>query len=177
MNKIVKKIKKEEIKRYEIMSIETSSPDFFIPMEFVEYDDYYSITYDCSGYTKMSECLHAITVRDAFDCIEGIMEAYRRAMRFLIFPERLILSDDTVYFNKNERSVKLMFVPPEAGIEVLPASQITAFLDDMKSIGMTNGSEEYLEVFKEYIGENQGFKELQNRAIMIKREAKICGIE
>lgn len=177
MNRITIEISKGRIKEYEKLSVLTSTPEFLIPMEFIEYEDCYSVTYDTSGYLRMSEENSAITFRDAFDCIEGIIEAYRKAPQFLIFPDRFTLNDETVYFNKKERRVRILFLPPEEEIESTPSKQLIDFADLIKSLNVTRETSEYLEIFKEYVRESSGLRELQNRVLMIKREAKICGIE
>lgn len=175
MNKITLVIEKERIREYEKMSISVSAPDFLIPMDFIEYEENYRAIYNLNGYIKMDE-IEMLTVRDVFDCIEGIIETYRKALRFFIIPERLEVNGDTVFFNRNERHVRILFLPSIKCVKTV-SEQLLSFIDYLMELNATSGAIEYLEMFKAYAMDNNGLKELQNRALMIKREAKLCGVK
>ena len=176
MNEISIEVKKDGINEYEIKSLIGETPDFLIPMTFIEYEDCYNITYDYSGYVPLCETECCLTARDIFDCLEAIIVAYRKSHLHLIFPERIKLGKENIYINRRERSIKILFVPQCKNDHSVPKDELYKLATEMQNMYITKEAYEYVEMFKGYLKDNCGLRELQNRVLMIKREALICGI-
>lgn len=174
MNKFNLDMPKGRIKEYEKNAILLSSPDFLIPMKFTDYGDKYRITYDYGGFIPLSDMNGCLTVRNIFDCIEEVIGILRIASVFMLFPERFQLRKETIYMNRKERKVKIMFIPPDGNSD--PKEELLQFIGDIQNMYITKAAAEYSEMFKEYVNNNCTLSELQNRAVMMKRDAFICGI-
>jgi len=174
MNKFNLDIPKSRIKEYEKNAILLEKPDFIIPMKFTDYGEKYRVTYDYAGFIPVCNADGCLTVKNVFDYIKDIIGIFRITSSFLIFPERFQLRKETVYINRSEKKVKIMFMPPEENFD--PKEELLRFINDMQNMYITKAAAEYSEIFKEYIYENSTLSELQNRAVMMKRDAFVCGI-
>lgn len=174
MNKFNVDMPKGRIKEYEKNAILSENPDFLIPMKFTDYGDKYRVTYDYGGFVPVCDAEKCLTVRDVFDYIEDVIGILRIASSFLIFPERFQLRKETVYINRSQRKVRIMFMPPEGDSD--PKEELLRFICDMQNMYITKAAAEHSEMFKEYIRQNCALSELQSRAVMMKRDAFICGI-
>ena len=76
--------------------------------------------------------------------------------------------------NRKERKVKIMFIPPDGNSD--PKEELLQFICYIQNMYITKAAAEYSEMFKEYVNNNCTLSELQNRAVMMKRDAFICGI-
>lgn len=174
MNSFTVDLPKGRIKSYEKEMIVLEEPDFLIPMCFIDLGEKERVMYDYRGMMPMTDLTSCLTVRDTFDLAEGVFSILERASDFLLFPERLSLRKETVYFDPEKKRVQLLFLPPER--ELNPKEELLAFLHELQSLYLTKETSEYIELLKEYVLANRGSNELWRRAAMMKREAFLCGI-
>jgi len=175
MNRFTLDIEKGRIKEYEVVSLSHNVPEYLIPMSFIDHNDVYEVTYDYSGYKSLGDYEGCIGVRDIFDCIEGIVSIFRKAHMNLLFPDRFTLRKETVYYCKGNRSVKLIFLPPDK--DTKPAEELITLINEIQDMYISKEAAEYLEMIKTCVRQNTGLREIQSRITMIKREALLCGID
>ncbi|MBQ9972939.1 MAG: hypothetical protein IJP24_05375 [Firmicutes bacterium] len=175
MNRFTLEIEKGRFREYEIVSLSHDVPEYLIPMSFIDYKDVYEVTYDYSGYKSLGDYDGCFGVRDILDCIEGIVSIFRKAHMNLLFPDRFTLRKETVYYNKGNRSVKLVFLPPDN--DTKPSEELATLIKEIQEMYISKEAAEYLEMIKTSVKQNTGLREIQSRITMIKREALICGID
>ena len=174
MNQFAVEVQRSRIKKYEKKAILLENTDFLIPMNFIELGEKERILYDYSGFTPICGLTHCLTVRDVFDFVEDVIKILRISAEFLIFPERLHLTKETVYVDSMRKKTKLLFLPPEQ--DVKPLEELLQFINDLQTLYLTKEAMEYAELLKEYICANLALPELQSKVIMMKRDALLCGI-
>lgn len=174
LNSFAVDLPKGRIKNYEKEIIMLEEPDFLIPMHFIDLGEKERVFYDCQGMMPMTDLTSFLTVRDTFDLAEGVFSIMDRASDFLLFPERLSLRKEAVYFDPEKKRVRLVFLPPEW--ELNPKEELLSFLKELQSLYLTKETSEYIEILKEYVMANRGPAELWKRTSMMKREAFLCGI-
>ena len=96
-----------------------------------------------------------------------------RSYFFLIFPDRLGLDTGTVFFDKESRKIKIMFFPYKR--EFNPSYEFRSLIKDIQEICSSKEVTEYTDMFIRYLDDNRSLSELRNRAVMIRREAYLCG--
>lgn len=111
--------------------------DIFMPMGFVSYDEGEVVTYNCSGYSSLDQC--GITeVIEALEILERTFLLISRASEYLISPNRITLSMDTIFYDRENHSVRIAYVPVEKENAVLReniSDFITEFGDSVEEDG------------------------------------------
>ena len=103
-------VKRENVSRLEEKMLESGLCNFVVPIWISREGDKVKINYECSGLTSMRE-LHLKRPKETFEIIEKALLSLNHSRDFYIPPEKLKLSMDTIYYNRQNRSVKIAYVP------------------------------------------------------------------
>lgn len=104
-------LKEGAIKDFEkIILLEVN--DIFMPMGFVSFDEGELVTYNCSGYSSLSQC-NVTEVLEALEILERTFLLVSRASEYLISPNMITMNMDTIFFDRKTRQVRIAYVPAE----------------------------------------------------------------
>ncbi len=104
-------LKEGAIKDYEKVVLSEIN-DIFMPMGFVSFDEGELVTYNCSGYSSLSQC-NVTEVMDALEILERTLVLVSRASEYLISPNMITMNLDTIFFDRQSRQVRIAYVPAE----------------------------------------------------------------
>lgn len=143
-------LKEGAIKDYEKVILSDIN-DIFMPMGFVSYDEGDVVSYNCSGYASLAQC--GITeVIEALEILERTFLLISRASEYLISPNMITLSMDTIFYDKNSNRVRIAYVPVDRENAVL-RENITGFITEF-SDSVKEESRIYLDEVKTQLEEN-----------------------
>lgn len=147
--------------------------DVILPMRFAGGHGRRSLMYECSGYTAVSE-LDLRGIRDIYEVLEKTVLTLAKAQEFLLFPEKIVLSGETVFYHLKHRDVKIAYVPDIEKRSI--GSKLKKFIDELASYGDDN-AKSYLKRTSSAIAiYNYNLKDTVNHVGEIKREMFLCGI-
>ena len=129
-------LKEGAIKDYEKVILSEVN-DIFMPMGFVSFDEGELVTYNCSGYSSLSQC-DIKEVIEALEILERTLILVSRASEYLISPSMITLNPDTIFFDRESRQVRIAYVPVEskkANLRENMASFITEMTDNLQVKG------------------------------------------
>lgn len=86
--------------------------DIFMPMGFVSFDEGELVTYNCSGYSSLSQC-NVTEVMEALEILERTLVLVSRASEYLISPNKITMNMDTIFFDRESGQVRIAYVPAE----------------------------------------------------------------
>jgi len=125
--------------------------DIFMPMGFVSHDEGEVVSYNCSGYASLAQC--GITeVIDALEILERTFHLISRASEYLISPNMITLSMDTIFYDKDSNTVRIAYVPVDRENAVL-RENIADFIAELSS-NVNEESRTYLNEVKNQMEEN-----------------------
>lgn len=143
--------------------------DIFMPMGFVSTSEGELVTYNCSGYSALRQC-RVTEVMEALEILERTLMLVSRAGEYLISPRKIMLSIDTIFYNRETHQVKIAYVPVEnenASLRENMACFITEMENSVAGTGKT-----YLENVKKQMDENNYYiQDLINVIGEIRRSA------
>lgn len=175
MNRVIVEINKSDILNYEIVSIMHDKPFYLIPMSFIEMEDVYKIIYDTSGYVSLNDIVYKFSANDVLTILHEIVNIFKVSHMNLLFPERFRISTETVFFDPEKSTIKIMFMPSEECKSL--NKKIIEFIEEIKCIDITKGAEDYLDTLKSYLEHNPSLYNLKKSLVTYKREIVLCGIE
>lgn len=100
---------KEDIRAYEERVLSSGLCDFAIPMRFTLYRGKRRVRYECSGYMALSD-LEPSGVENILEIIERTLIMLKRAKEFLIDPDKVTLTKETVFYNARRGDVKIAYI-------------------------------------------------------------------
>ena len=104
-----------------------------------------------------------------------IVNIFKVSHMNLLFPERFRISTETVFFDPEKNTIKIMFLPSEECKSL--NKKIIEFIEEIKFIDITKGAEDYLDTLKSYLEHNPSLYNLKKSLVTYKREIVLCGIE
>ena len=116
---------KEDIKTYEERVLSSGLCDFAIPMRFTLYRGKRRVRYECSGYMALSD-LESSDIGNILDIIERTLIMLKSAKDFLIDPDKVTLTKETVFYNARTGNVRIAYIVKK-GSSV--QSNVVSFID------------------------------------------------
>lgn len=163
-------VKGEDVSRLEEKMLESGLCNFVVPMWISREGDKVKINYECSGLTSMRE-LHLKRPKETFEIIEKALLSLNHSRDFYIPPEKLKLSMDTIYYNRQNRSVKIAYVP-ERNHSI--AGSINGLIDEVK-LTVNEETKEYLNLIKEDIeAEKRNLRQIAGYISEYRRSINQC---
>lgn len=153
-----------------VLALDTSG--YFMPMSFVGFENKEYVTYDCSGYIPVSRW-NMMHTELMLEIIERVILILSHSGEYLILPERITLNENTVFYNRENREVKIAYIPNENNDA---GKNIMMFLMSMKDKIPENERFVITKLIQMTERNNYSIRELLNVIIAIKRkfnEAKI----
>ncbi len=80
------------------------------PCLFIDPRENKKIRYECSGYVALSD-VKMSNLSDVFELLEKTLLALKKSGEFLINPEKILLTQDTVYFHHKHHDVRIAYIP------------------------------------------------------------------
>ncbi|MDO5491396.1 MAG: DUF6382 domain-containing protein [Bacillota bacterium] len=105
----------ERFHSHEIVMLSEGTCPLFFPTVFIREDARVVAVYDCSRYAPLGS-FRIEKTEDALFLLEKVLLLLHRSMEYLIMPERILLSPETVFYAEDTGSVRIAFVPvPDPG--------------------------------------------------------------
>lgn len=104
------KLKNGEIKDFEKIVLSSGICELFMPMGFISSEDGELVSYDCSGYTAISQ-YHIRHAKEALDILEKTLILISKAGEYLISPSKITLSKETIFYNERTGQIRIAYVP------------------------------------------------------------------
>lgn len=125
--------------------------DIFMPMGFVSFDEGELVTYNCSGYSSLSQC-NVTEVMEALEILERTLLLVNRASEYLISPNMITMNMDTIYFDRKSRQVRIAYVPAERETATL-REHMADFISEMGE-NIKDNEKMYINQVREQMEEN-----------------------
>lgn len=162
------KLKEGSIREYEKIVLSQIN-DIFMPMGFVSTGEGEIVSYNCSGYAALRQC-KITEVLEALEILERTLVLVGRAGEYLITPRKIMLSIDTIFYNRDSRHVKIAYVPVENENATL-RENMTHFITEMEK-NVIGAGKTYLQDVKKEMDENNYYiQDLINVIGEIRRSA------
>lgn len=143
-------LKEGAIRDYEKVIL-SDIDDIFIPMGFVSTAEGELVTYNCSGYSALRQC-RITEVLEALEILERTFILVSRAGEYLISPSKIMLSVDTIFYEKETKEVKIAYVPIEDEHMTL-RENLSEFIGEMED-RIPGTGKPYLQTVKNKVEEN-----------------------
>lgn len=143
-------LKEGAIKEFEKIILSEVN-DIFMPMGFVSFDEGDIVTYNCSGYASLRQC-DVKEVMEALEILERTLLLVSRASEYLISPNMITLSLDSIFFDRDTRQVRIAYIPVESETASL-RENMAGFITEMKGKLMKN-EQVYMDRVKTQMEEN-----------------------
>lgn len=101
---------KDSVYRHERAVLTDGSCDRFLPVVFVQKENALLATFDCSGYLPLSR-YRVEKTDDALYLIEKALRILHVSCEYMLSPERLTISTDTLFYDRKTGDLKLAFLP------------------------------------------------------------------
>lgn len=161
-------LKEGSIKDYEKIILSEVN-DIFMPMGFVSYEKGEIVSYNCSGFSSLKQC-HITEVLEALDILERTFSLVGRASEYLISPNKITLSTDTIFYDRESGKVRIAYVPVDRDNASL-RENIAHFITEVK-MNLQETERTYVETVKTQLEDNNYYiKDLINVIGEIKRKA------
>lgn len=105
-------LKRCNIKDFEERVLSSGLCDFILPVNLMYNASSVIINYDASGYICLKD-MDLLRLPDIFEILEKTLVNLKRVSEFLIDPERITLSAETIYRNMKFKDIKFIFVPKD----------------------------------------------------------------
>ena len=161
-------LKEGAIKDYEKVILSQIN-DIFMPMGFVSTSEGELVSYNCSGYAALRQC-RVTEVMEALDILERTLMLVSRAGEYLISPRKIMLSMDTIFYDRETKQVKIAYVPIEDDRCTL-RENMSDFISEMEQ-SLSGTGRAYLKDVKKQMEENNYYiRDLINVIGEIRRSA------
>ncbi|MBR5488060.1 MAG: hypothetical protein IKV72_00010 [Firmicutes bacterium] len=144
------KLREGAIKEYEKVML-TELNDIFMPMGFVSFDEGELVSYNCSGYSSLRQC-NITEALEALDSLERTFLLVSRASEYMISPNMITLTLDTIFYDRNTHRVKIAYVPVNRENASLRENMMR-FITEMTG-NVKNNGRAYLDEVKVQMNEN-----------------------
>jgi len=164
-------LKEGDIKEFEKVVLSSGICNLFMPMGFVSSEDGELVSYDCSGYTALSQC-DITQVKEAFDILEKTFLIISRAGEYLISPSKITLSKETIFYNEQTQAVRIAYVPVKTQWANL-SENMMGLIREMEA-EVRGNNKVYLEKIRRHLDRNNYYiKDLINLIGELKREVYV----
>lgn len=143
-------LKEGAIKEYEKVILSEVN-DIFMPMGFVSFDEGELVTYNCSGYSSLSQC-DIKEVLEALEILERTFLLVSRASEYLISPNKITLSMDTIFYDRGTHQVRIAYIPVEREAANL-RENMSSFITEIKG-NLQDRDKIYMDKVRKQIEEN-----------------------
>ncbi|MEE0772469.1 MAG: DUF6382 domain-containing protein [Anaerovoracaceae bacterium] len=162
------RMEEDTFRDYERIMLTSGDCSLFMPMGFMGEDGGETVCYDCSGFAPISSYSIEKT-DDALYILECVLLIVGRSVEYFITPARITVTEDTVFYNKETRNVKIAYIPvqtADAGVR----SNLVRFIEQLK-INICDGNQRYLDDAARYIMcHNYHIRDMVNKIGAFKRE-------
>lgn len=162
------KLREGVIKDFEKVVLSSGMCDLFMPMGFMHSNQADTISYDCSGYTALSQC-SIIQAKDALDILEKTFLILNKAGEYLISPSKITLSKDTIFYDEKTGQVKIAYIPMEKQYLSLRENMMD-FIFQVER-GVEKDNRQYLKKVRDHLDHNNYYiKDIINLIGQLKRD-------
>lgn len=162
------KISSGSLREFEKIMLTSGQCSFFMPMGFMGSGKGETVYYNCSGFAPLSRYKIERT-EDALYLLEKTLIIISASVEYLITPARIILTTDTVFYNKDTGEVKITYIPstdPSANLR----RNIVRFIGQLRA-DICDGKERYLDTAAKYIYCNNYYvRDMINKVGIFKRQ-------
>lgn len=137
-------LKEESILGFERIMLASGQCSHLLPMVFICDEKGLLSYYDCGGFVPISS-FRVDRTEDALFVLEKVLLIISRLVEYLINPEKMLLSTDTVFFNPETGQIKIAYVPHDSGQGEL-RRQILKLIALLKA-DVSDGKESILDSF------------------------------
>lgn len=146
-------LKDGAIKEYEKVILSEVN-DIFMPMGFVSFDEGELVTYNCSGYSSLSQC-GIKEVMEALEILERTFLLVSRASEYLISPNKITLSMDTIFYDRETHQVRIAYIPVDRESANL-RENMSSFITEIEG-NLHDSGKAYMDKVRTQIEENNYF--------------------
>ncbi len=162
------RLKEGSIKEFEKIVLSSGICDLFMPMGFVSCEDGELVSYNCSGYMALRRC-GLKDVKQALDLLEKTFLLVSKAAEYLITPGKIMLTLDTIFYDRRTKQVRIAYVPMPQGRMNLQENMAT-FIGEVER-QLPGKKRPYLEKVRRQVRENNyPMKDIINLIGELKRE-------
>ena len=162
------KLEENTFRDYEKVMLTSGECSFFMPMGFMGESGGEVVSYNCSGYAPLSS-YRVERTEDALYILERVLIILGKSVEYLITPARIMVTEDTVFYNKETGQVKIAYVPVQ-GEKASIRSNLAVFIKQLKD-NICDGHEKYLdESLKFIMYHNYYIREMVNKVGMFRRQ-------
>ncbi len=165
------RLKEGSIKEFEKIVLSSGMCELFMPMGFVSCEDGELVSYHCSGYLTLRQC-SLKDVRQALEILEKTFLLVSKAAEYLIMPDKIMLTLDTIFYDRRTKQVRIAYVPMPQGRMNLQENMVTFIGEVGRQLSGKN--QLYLENVKQQVRENNYYiKDIINLIGELKREISV----
>ncbi len=162
------KLEENTVNDFEMIMLTSGECKVFIPMGFIKDNGKEYGYYECSGFAPLKRYRIERT-EDALYIMENVMLILEKGIEFFINPEKVTVTWDTVFYNKDTAEVKIAYVPM-TGPEYDLKRNLTWFAEQIMS-DICDGKQGYIhDVVKHICLHNYGLRETADRIAFLKRK-------
>jgi len=161
------RVEEDAVKGFEKIMLTSQSCGLFMPMCFTEENSMAYIKYNCSGFAPLS--MYRIErTDDALFILESVLLILSKAVEYFITPEKIMVTEDTVFYNKETGQVRIAYVPTGKTERELKKG-LLSFIGQIKG-GICDGREYYMAEAARYIYfHNYSLREMVNKTGELRR--------
>jgi len=162
------KVEDNVMQDYEKIMLTSGICELFMPMGFMTADQGEMICYDCSGFAPISR-FQIDRTDDALYILESALLILSKSIEYLITPSKVMLSTDTVFYNKDTGDVKIAYVPVNEKDSDLKKN-LVIFIGQLKSEIQDRYIDYLTETAKCIYHYNYQIKDIINKVGLFRRE-------
>ncbi len=166
-------VKETKVMPFEEKVLTSGLCDFVLPMKFKKSKGMSKITYDCSGYSTISQ-IKLQGIKDILEILEKTLITYNKSNEFLINSEKIALTVDTVFYHLKYRDVKIAYIPSQEHRSFKENLEI--FINQLKEYGDGQSRRILDKTYEEIQCRNLNAKEAINYIGSLRRELFASGI-
>lgn len=161
-------LKDGAFKDFEKVVLSSGVCNLFMPMGFVSSEDGELVSYDCSGYTALSQC-NITQIKEALDILEKTFLIISRAGEYLISPSKITLNKETIFYHERTKQIKIAYVPIDKQWASLKENMLE-FVYEVED-GIKGNNRVYLEKVRRHLDHNNYYiKDIVNLIGELKRQ-------
>ena len=161
-------LKEDAIYDFERIMLSSGECQLFMPMVFMDESDHQTAYYDCGGFSPL--CKYRIDrTEDALYILEKTLLILSKSVEYLLTPARVMLTTETVFYDKENGDIKIAYVPVTGEAVSLRRTLIT-FIAQIKTDVM-DGQTRYLDELANLIYRNNyHIRDIINKVGLMRRE-------
>ena len=162
------RLKENSIAEHEKIMLSSGQCEIFMPMGFLGDEEGVIASYDCSGFAPLSG-YRIESTEDALYLLERTLIILGNAVQYFITPAKVMLTTNTVFYNRDTGQVKIAYVPL-GGEDVDLKQNIVAFIEQLKA-DLRDGREDFLTQASRYIYyKNYYINDIITKVALMKRQ-------